>query len=62
MTPRALITAIGATAIAFAAIIASLSAATLEPAETSEAAARTVRVETYAAPGAPWNDDCAIAV
>lgn len=60
MTPRALIAAIGTTAIAFAAIITSLSTSAVGSAQTSEptASTATARVAAYAAPSGAANADC----
>ena len=62
MTPRALLTAIGATAIGFAVIITSLAtpgAASDESVATTTASAPVAR--TLGAAPQPWNDDCVIA-
>ena len=62
MTPRTLIAAIGTTAIAFAAVIVSLSGTGAASSDTLEPATRTVQIETYAMRDRSWNGDCEVAL
>ena len=62
MTPRTLIAAIGTTAIAFAAVIVSLSGTVAASHDEPETATRTVQIETYAARDTAWNGACEFAL
>jgi hypothetical protein len=64
MTPRALLTAIGATALGFAAIIGTIagSAATEEATAAAASSVPVQTEQTLAAAPAPWNEDCVIAL